>query len=243
MSVAKYLIFWEAQFFKSEYILHAFGGDYYLVSGIKTSQGQSRAVVNIKIWIMFVKKIEQANLTQNHRHGAIFIAGMFYQSGIWLAFYAQRLSVIPSINMWSEDAAGKRAGSCFSYWCCSFFLLTYLPSFKYLFSFLFKLGSTQGNEFLYEVKYEISGTELLMHFNLASTIAFPRTRVCIKFFLTLDVANVDHIFYVLYLYRTFITASVYVIQIFSRSCLIQPKEKTVLNVAKLFLSWRCLIES
>lgn len=36
-------------FLISEYILHASGGDYCLVSGIKTSQGQSRAVVNIKI--------------------------------------------------------------------------------------------------------------------------------------------------------------------------------------------------
>lgn len=102
-----------------------------------------------------------------------------------------------------------------------FFSLTYLPSFKYLFSFLFKLGSTQGNEFLYEVKYEISGTELLMHFYLAPTMAFPRRRVCVKFFLTFDVANFDRIFHVFYLYRTYITASIYVIQIFSSSSLIR----------------------
>lgn len=57
-----------------------------------------------------------------------------------------------------------------------FLLLSYFypsASFQVSVLSLFKLGSTQGNEFLYEVKYEISGTELLMHFCTASSMAFP----------------------------------------------------------------------
>lgn len=92
----------------------------------------------------------------------------------------------------------------------------------------------RGNEFLYEVKYEISGTELLMHFYLASTMAFPRRQVFINFFLTFNVANFDHIFHVFLLIQN-------IHQIFSSSCLIRNPQKTYcLNVelhGPIFTVW------
>ena len=47
-------------------------------------------------------------------------------------------------------------------------------SFNYLFSCLSELGPTQGNDFFYEVKCEISGTELLMQYRMALTMAFSQ---------------------------------------------------------------------
>lgn len=49
-----------------------------------------------------------------------------------------------------------------------------LVSFMYQFSFLYELCATQEKEFLYEVKCEISRTELLMRFGLVSTMDFLR---------------------------------------------------------------------
>lgn len=57
----------------------------------------------------------------------------------------------------------------------------HLHSFKCLFSSLLRAGSTHGNEFSYEVKYEISGTELLMPFSIAHKMDFPQKKVCMKF--------------------------------------------------------------
>lgn len=62
----------------------------------------------------------------------------------------------------------------------SFSLSTF---FKDLLSSVSELGSTRGNEFSSEVKYEICGTELLMHFCVASTMKRTRWRVCTNLFL------------------------------------------------------------
>lgn len=56
----------------------------------------------------------------------------------------------------------------------------HLHSFKCLFSSLLRTGSAHGNEFSSEVKYEISGTEILMHFSIAHKMNFPK-KVSIKF--------------------------------------------------------------
>lgn len=56
----------------------------------------------------------------------------------------------------------------------------HLHSFKCLFSSLLRAGSTHGNEFSYEVKYEISRTELLMHFSIAHKMDFLRKKVGMK---------------------------------------------------------------
>lgn len=97
-----------------------------MVWGTKTSQGQSRTVVNIKIWttvlqIIFIKK-EEAK-TSNTKSAAVcnLYCWVCYQSDFGFPFNTRRLPVIPSINMWSEDAAEKSESSCFSYWWCSFF--------------------------------------------------------------------------------------------------------------------------
>lgn len=49
----------------------------------------------------------------------------------------------------------------------------------------------KGNEFTYEVKYEISGSELLMHFGIASTTNFPRRSVRTNFPLMFGVTIVQ----------------------------------------------------
>lgn len=56
----------------------------------------------------------------------------------------------------------------------SFFFLIRPPPFNYPFSSLFQLASTQGNEFSYEVKYELYRECILIHFCMASTMTFPK---------------------------------------------------------------------
>lgn len=106
-------------------------------------------------------------------HKSLLLGGFFFPNLNLISpspsFLFLRLPVILSIIVWSEDAAKQSELTVLILMLLFFFLL----SFKYLCSFLSELGPTQGNEFLYEVKCEISGTELLMQFSLASTIAFP----------------------------------------------------------------------
>lgn len=52
----------------------------------------------------------------------------------------------------------------------------HLHSFKCLLSSVLRAGSVHGNEFLYEVKYEISGSELLMHFSIAHKMDFSQKK-------------------------------------------------------------------
>lgn len=70
--------------------------------------------------------------------------------------------------------------SFFFFFLFSFSLSTF---FKDLFSSVSDLGSTRGNEFSSEVKFEMCGTELLMHFCVASTMNRSRWRVCTNLFL------------------------------------------------------------
>lgn len=107
------------------------------------------------------------------------------------------------INQHVEWGGSREEASWISYWCCSFFSpwLSYTlfffkpPSFNYLFSSFFKLGSTRGNEFSYEVKNEICGAELLMHFCTDSTMGFSQKNSFYKFPLNAQCRQLGASFY------------------------------------------------
>lgn len=99
---------------------------------------------------------------------------------IWLSLFIVKVASDP-INQHVEWGCSREEWYLMVLILMLFFFFNFftrLPSFKYLFSSLFELGSARGNEFLYEVKYEICGAELLMHLYVASTMASPKRRIC-----------------------------------------------------------------
>lgn len=103
--------------------------------------------------------------TTENRCMEIFTAETFRQ---WdfasLSFHGEGCPRSHQSTCEARVRAEKSETPWFSYWCCSF--LIHPPPFNYPFSSLFQLSSTQGNEFSYEVKYELYREwiiDLLLH--------------------------------------------------------------------------------